>query len=91
MLPICFWIGGPKVPRRFLKIGLLLTVLALAACSQNAAAPPTATRAAPTRTAVPPTATPVVGAATMGFTAEGLPFKGNANSPVTLWEFSEFQ
>ncbi len=80
------------MPRRLLCVTILLIVLSLAACSQNTAAPPTATRVGqPTDTPVPPTGTPGDGEVEMGFTSEGFPYKGNANSPVTLWEFSEFQ
>lgn len=27
----------------------------------------------------------------MGFTAEGWPYRGNPNASVTIWEFFEFQ
>lgn len=71
---------------------LVLAALSLVACSQNTTAPPTATNpAAPTYTLVQPTSTLNKGKLQTGFTEEGFPFKGSANSPVTLWEFSEFQ
>jgi ABC-type glycerol-3-phosphate transport system substrate-binding protein len=79
------------VPKRLLII-LVLAALSLAACSQNTTAPPTAaSQSVPTHTVVQPTATPKPGKLPTGFTSEGFPYKGNANSPVTLWEFSEFQ
>ncbi|HNR97152.1 MAG TPA: hypothetical protein PKJ21_04910 [Anaerolineae bacterium] len=70
------------MPKRLLLI-IALAALSLAACSQNTTAP--------TNTLVPPTATPKPGKLPSGFTEQGFPYKGNANSPVTLWEFSEFQ
>lgn len=71
---------------------LVLAAVSLAACSQNTTAPSATTKPpAATYTLVQPTATADKGKLPTGFTEEGFPFKGNANSPVTLWEFSEFQ
>ena len=79
------------MPKRLFTI-LVLAALSLAACSQNTTAPPTATSSSwPTHTLVQPTPTTQPGKLSTGFTSEGFPYKGNANSPVTLWEFTEFQ
>jgi hypothetical protein len=45
---------------------------------------------APTATSVPTPATSE-GEVPMGFTAEGSPYRGNPNAPITLAEHSEFQ
>jgi len=76
-------------PKRFLYLGLLITVLAVAACGPTATPEPTATP-----TPLPPTDTPAPTAITevpMGFTEEGAPYRGNPDAPVTLMEYSEFQ
>jgi len=59
----------------------------------STSAPPTAVPA--TNTAVP-AATKAIGTTStgdipMGFTEEGLPYRGNPNAPVTLEEYSDFQ
>ena len=46
------------------------------------------TKPTPEPTAVP-TATPQT--VPMGFTEDGVPYRGNPNASVTLWEFSEYQ
>lgn len=76
--------------KRFLYLGLLLAALIVAACSPQST--PTVTTAVPTpvltRTAVP---TASAGEVPMGFTKEGVPYRGNPDAPVTLVEHSEFQ
>ncbi|MDH7487045.1 MAG: hypothetical protein QHJ81_12305 [Anaerolineae bacterium] len=83
--------------RYFLYLGLLIAVLMMTACGSKATPEPTATP-----TPLPPTDTPVPRATKakpaaggaeipMGFTAEGLPYRGNPDAPVTLWEYSDFQ
>lgn len=66
-------------PKRFLYPGLLIAALMVAACGPQA-----------TPTPLPPTDTPEPGVP-MGFTAEGAPYRGNPNAPVTILEYSEFQ
>jgi hypothetical protein len=76
-------------PKRFLCPGLLIAALMVAACGPTAAPEPTATP-----TPLPPTDTPAPTAITevpMGFTEEGVPYRGNPDAPVTLMEYSEFQ
>ncbi len=77
-------------------LGLLLVIWLTIGCSTPttpAALLPTAT---PKPTPTPlPTATPVpsptpAGAVPMGFTADGAPYRGNPNAPVTLIEYGEF-
>lgn len=83
--------------KRFLYLGLLIAVLLVTACGSKATPEPTATPTPLPPSATPaPTATqaqPVAGGheIPMGFTAEGLPYRGNPNAPVTLWEYSDFQ
>jgi len=60
---------------------LLLGLALLSACSSSPTATPSPTAA--------PTAKPE-GIPT-GFTDDGLPFRGDPNAPVTLYEHSEFQ
>jgi hypothetical protein len=87
--------------KRFSYLGLLIVALMLAACSPQATPEPTATPQL-TATPVPPTATAAPTATTsvptvseaevpMGFTEDGLPYRGNPDAPVTLEEHSEFQ
>lgn len=78
-------------PKRFLYPGLLIAALIVAACGPKATPEPTATL-----TSLPPTDTPEPttiseGQVPMGFTAEGAPYRGNPNAPITLLEYSEFQ
>jgi hypothetical protein len=90
--------------KRFAYLGLLIAALIVSACSPQATLAPTATPKAPTATSLPPTDTPVPAATTavplptislgevsMGFTEDGLPYRGNPDAPVTLEEHSEFQ
>jgi hypothetical protein len=88
--------------KRFLCLGLLIAALIVSACSPQAAPEPTATPKPATSTPVPPTATAAPTATTsaptvseaevpMGFTEDGLPYRGNPDAPVTLEEHSEFQ
>jgi hypothetical protein len=79
-----FWRWLMK-PKRFLYSGLLVVALIVAACGPEA-----------TLTPLPPTDTPEPtavsgGEVPMGFTAEGAPYRGNPDAPVTLVEHSEFQ
>jgi hypothetical protein len=59
--------------------GLLLGLALLSACSSAPTPEPT----------VAPAATPE--GVPAGFTDDGLPFRGDPNAPVTLYEHSEFQ
>ncbi len=85
-------------PRRFLCLGLLFAALIVASCAPAPALEPTAKPTplpptdtpAPTATSVPTPATSE-GEVPMGFTEDGLPYRGNPNAPVTLAEHSEFQ
>nr|MBC7245891.1 hypothetical protein [Chloroflexota bacterium] len=79
---------------KFLKcLGLLLAALLIAGCSAPAAPGSTATSPTatprPTATLVTPSPTPS-GEVPMGFTADGAPYRGNPNAPVTLLEYGEF-
>jgi hypothetical protein len=90
--------------KRFLYLGLLIAALIVSACSPQATPEPTATTE-PMATPLPPTDTPAPAATTevlipsigvsgevpMGFTEEGLPYRGHPDAPVTLEEHSEFQ
>ncbi len=81
-------------PKRSLFLGLLLAVLIATSCGSKTTPeptllPPTDTPA-PTATSVPTPATSE-GEVPMGFTEDGLPYRGNPNAPVTLAEHSEFQ
>jgi protein-disulfide isomerase len=73
-------------------LGLLATLLALAACSPAATPPPTATatRRPATATSAQPTATVAPGEVPVGLTEDGAPYRGDPNAPVTLLEFSEY-
>lgn len=77
--------------KRFLYLGLLIAVLLVTACGSKATPTPLPPSATPAPTATQ--AQPVAGGQEipMGFTAEGLPYRGNPNAPVTLWEYSDFQ
>jgi hypothetical protein len=86
--------------KRFLHLGLLVVALIVAACSPKATPTPepTATPVLPTDTPAPPATTEVIvpsigegGEVEMGFTEDGLPYRGNPDAPVTLVEHSEFQ
>ena len=82
-------------PKYFLYLGLLVAVLTVAGCSPAAtpeptALPPTDTPAPAATKEVAPSV-PVEGEVPMGFTAEGLPYRGDPDAPVTLWEYSDFQ
>ncbi len=103
-------------PKHLLHAGLLIAVLAAAACSPKATSEPVAASTAPMPTDVPapmsPTDTPAptamaqvptptlnaakepavsVGEVPVGFTDDGAPYRGDANAPVTLVEYSDFQ
>ena len=87
--------------RHALYMGLLIAILVVAGCTspQPTAAPATAKPAdtpAPevaTATLAPEVATvaPIAGEIAMGFTEDGLPYRGDPNAPVTLYEYSDFQ
>lgn len=86
-------------PRRFFYLGLLIAALIVASCAPASAPEPTAkpTPLPPTDTPAPTVTTEVPTPATsegevpMGFTEDGLPYRGNPDAPVTLSEHSEFQ
>lgn len=77
-----------------------LGLLSVMWCTMGCSTPTTLTALPPTATPKPtltpsPTATPVpsptpAGAVPMGFTADGAPYRGNPNAPVTLIEYGEF-
>lgn len=80
---------------RYLRcLGLLLVIWFAVGCSTPAT--PAALSPTPKPTVTPqPTATPIpsptpAGAVPMGFTADGAPYRGNPNAPVTLIEYGEF-
>ena len=92
--------------RHFLYLGLLLAALMLAACTATApqasevqevttapqvkAAPPTDIPRKATIVQVPPPTLSEWGVS-VGFTEDGVPYRGNPNAPVTLMEHSDFQ
>jgi len=85
-------------PKRFLYLGLLIAALIVASCAPAPAPEPTAkpTPLPPTDTPAPmatsvPTPATSEGEVPVGFTEDGLPYRGNPNAPVTLAEHSEFQ
>jgi hypothetical protein len=73
--------------RHTLWLVLLLLAVSVVACSPKASPQPTA--ASTPR----PTATATLGTnqVPVGFTEDGLPYRGNPNALVTLVEHSEFQ
>ncbi len=79
-----------------LRLSLILALALLSACSSQTTPtlPGGTTPQAATLTradTLTPT-TPAAGSSVvMGFTEEGLPFRGNPNARVTLYEHSEFQ
>lgn len=79
--------------KHLICLGLLLIALLASDCSAPtistpAKMPPTAT---PRLTAVLATPSPTPGSEVlMGFTADGAPYRGNPNAPVTLLEYGEF-
>ena len=80
---------------RFLYLGLLIAVLIVSGCGSKStpeptSLPPTDTPA-PTATTEVPTPATSEGEVPMGFTEDGLPYRGSPNAPVTLAEHSEFQ
>jgi hypothetical protein len=83
--------------KRFTYLGILIVALIVAACSPQATPESTATPMPPTDTPAPAATTEVLipsiseGEVPMGFTEEGLPYRGNPDAPVTLEEHSEFQ
>ena len=83
--------------RHLLFLGLLVIALATAGCSGPATPKPTPPAAAdtpvpePTATTAVPTVALTEGDVPMGFTEEGLPYMGDPDAPVTLYEHSEFQ
>lgn len=97
---------GKMNPKRSLYLGLLIVALIVAACGPKATPEPTAepTPLPPTDTVAPtaiteaPTPVPSKvegpaiseGEVPMGFTAEGAPYRGNPDAPVTLLEYSDF-
>ncbi|MEM4723889.1 MAG: hypothetical protein QXP01_02625 [Candidatus Hadarchaeum sp.] len=82
--------------RHLTCLGLLLVMWFTIGCSAPATPAALLPTATPKPTATPlPTATPIpsptpAGAVPMGFTADGAPYRGNPNAPVTLIEYGEF-
>jgi protein-disulfide isomerase len=83
--------------KRFVCMALLIAAVAIAACSPQATPKPAATltKPPPTAAAVPTATTEVATPSpseqvTVGFTADGSPFRGNPDAPVTMIEYSEF-
>jgi hypothetical protein len=79
-----------------IRVGLLVALVLLSACSSRATQAPKATVAGPDSTAhltdtTVPTVSAEGGEVAMGFTEDGLPYRGNPNAPVTMVEHSEFQ
>jgi len=78
--------------KHLMHLGLLVMVWLAIGCSAPTASmtPTLAPTPTPKPSATPvPTPTPV-GAVPMGFTADGAPYRGNPNAPVTLLEYGEF-
>lgn len=85
---------GDMKTKRFLYLGLFIAVLMVTACGSKATPEPTSLpltdTPAPTATEVPkPTGNE--GGVPMGFTEDGLPYRGDPDAPVVLEEHSEFQ
>jgi hypothetical protein len=89
--------GGDMNLKRFAYLGLLITALIVSACGPQATPEPTAKPVPPTDTPAPTATTEVLipsisgEKVPMGFTEEGLPYRGYPDAPVTLEEHSEFQ
>jgi hypothetical protein len=82
--------------RDLVRIGWLVALVLLSACSPQATQTPKASLPGPENTPIPtdtaaPTVPAAVGEVAVGLTEDGLPFRGNPNAPVTLYEHSEFQ
>jgi len=78
--------------RHTLWLGLLIVAVSVAACGPKASPQPTvATTPRPSATATRSAAAPGTGEVPVGFTEDGLPYRGNPNALVTLVEHSEFQ
>ena len=72
--------------------GLLIAILVAAGCtSPNPTAAPGTLQPTDTPAAEVATAITDVGGEWMGFTEDGLPYRGDPNAPVTLYEYSDFQ
>ncbi len=67
-------------PRRLVCLGMLIVLILLPSCGSQ--------QGTPEPTSLSPTASPQV---PVGFTEEGMPYRGNPDAPVTLYEHSEFQ
>ncbi|MBC7260689.1 MAG: hypothetical protein H5T63_01635 [Chloroflexi bacterium] len=78
--------------KHLMHAALLLVIGLTIGCSNPATSTPTALppTATPKPTATPvPTPTPF-GTVPVGFTADGAPYRGNPDAPVTLLEYGEF-
>ncbi len=81
-------------PKRYvLYMGLLVVALIVAACGPRATPLPPTETPSPTATSIPPTPTtgPLVVPSGPEYTAKGEPFKGDADAPVILTEFSDYR
>ncbi len=78
--------------KRLIWPGLLVALLALAACRPASTPQPTASVTQPpaTATAEAPTSTVAAGEVPVGLTEDGAPYRGDPNASVTLLEFSEY-
>jgi len=78
--------------RHALYIGLLIAILVVAGCtSPNPTAAPGTVSPADTPATAAATVAPDAGGVAMGFTEDGLPYRGDPDAPVTLYEYSDFQ
>jgi hypothetical protein len=74
--------------RHIVTLGLVMSLVVACGARTPTSAPPTS---APPSTAAPSATSAVADDVPTGFTAEGLPYRGNPNAPVTIYEHSEFQ
>jgi protein-disulfide isomerase len=81
----------PRIFRKGMRAALALAMVAcvLAGCTPAVALPPAAEASSPTKTS-DPAAPAVLDDIEVGFTGEGYPYRGAANAPVTLVEYSDY-